>query len=358
MAVSMLSLPAFLKVQNLLIGYEADKLAHYQSTGDRMVMTSVSASVLLNVQQVSKSYGTRLAVDGVSFQVRQGQTVGLIGPNGAGKSTTVAMICGLLRPDSGEITLDGEAIAQGAGAAKLKIGFVPQDLALYDELSALENLKLFGALYGLKGALLKQRCEQALALVNLADRAADKPSTFSGGMKRRLNIAAALLHDPRLLILDEPTVGVDPQSRNAIFDTLETLKAQGRSLIYTSHYMEEVERLADHIVIIDHGKVLADETPAALYQRLPAQAALQAELARAPDAALLSGAQELPGVTAVAHDGVKLDISLVSAVHAPLVLTWLAAQCARSGNALLHFATAKTSLEDIFLNLTGRSLRD
>jgi ABC-2 type transport system ATP-binding protein len=312
------------------------------------------ASVLLNVQQLSKSYGARKAVDGVSFQVLRGQTVGLIGPNGAGKSTTVAMLCGLLRADAGSIAMDGEPVGQGASAAKRKIGFVPQDLALYDDLSALENLKLFGALYGLKGALLKQRCEQALALVNLADRAADKPATFSGGMKRRLNIAAALLHDPQLLILDEPTVGVDPQSRNAIFDTLEALQAQGRSLIYTSHYMEEVERLADHIVIIDHGKVLADATPAALYQRLPARAALRAELADEPSAALMLALQTQAGVTAVERDGNVLNISLSDAVHAAPVLAWLAGQ----GVALSHFATAKTSLENIFLNLTGRSLRD
>ncbi|TFW21673.1 ABC transporter ATP-binding protein [Duganella callida] len=312
------------------------------------------AAELLSVEQISRSYGTRKAVDGVSFRVKQGQTVGLIGPNGAGKSTTVGMICGLLRADSGRIVLDGETVGQGASAAKRKIGFVPQDLALYEELPAIENLKLFGALYGLKGAALRQRCEQVLALVNLADRAADKPATFSGGMKRRLNIAAALLHEPQLLILDEPTVGVDPQSRNAIFDTLEALQAQGRALIYTSHYMEEVERLADHIVIIDHGKVLADETPAALHQRLPAQAALEVELATEPSAALLAGVRALPGVTAVERSGVALNIGLADSAHAAPVLAWLDAQ----GLALRHFATARTSLENIFLNLTGRSLRD
>lgn len=312
------------------------------------------ASVLLQVDGISKSYGERRAVDGVSFQVRQGQTVGLIGPNGAGKSTTVGMICGLLRPDTGTITLDGAPVGLGASPAKANIGYVPQDLALYEDLPAIENLKLFGALYGLKGAHLKQRCDAVLALVNLADRARDKPSTFSGGMKRRLNIAAALLHDPQLLILDEPTVGVDPQSRNAIFDTLETLQAQGRSLIYTSHYMEEVERLADHIVIIDHGRVLADETPAALYQRLPAQAALHAELAVAPTAALLGALRTQPGVTAIRTEGAALDIDLAASVHAAPVLAWLAAQ----DTPVLHFATARTSLENIFLNLTGRSLRD
>jgi ABC-2 type transport system ATP-binding protein len=313
---------------------------------------------------LSKSYGARRAVDGVSFQVNRGQTVGLLGPNGAGKSTTVSMICGLLHADSGAVTLDGEPVGQGASAAKRKLGLVPQDLALYDELSALENLKLFGALYGLKGAALARRTQEVLALVGLSERAKEKPSTFSGGMKRRLNIGAALLHDPQLLILDEPTVGVDPQSRNAIFDTLESLKAQGRSLIYTSHYMEEVERLADHIVIIDHGKVLADASPAELYRRLPTQAALQVELAASglaagtdnadAAAALLAGLAALPGVAAVRRDGAMLDISLHGAAHAAPVLRWLDEQ----GHALAHFATARTKLEDIFLSLTGRSLRD
>jgi ABC-2 type transport system ATP-binding protein len=245
------------------------------------------AAVLLEVKELVKSYGARRAVDGVSFQVRAGQTVGLLGPNGAGKSTTVAMLCGLLAPDAGTVLLDGAPVGTGAAAVKRRIGLVPQDLALYEDLAAHENLRLFGALYGMKGRTLDERIDQVLGQVNLRERMRDKPSTFSGGMKRRLNIAAALLHDPALLVLDEPTVGVDPQSRNAIFDTLEALQARGMALIYTSHYMEEVERLADHIVIIDHGKVLADESPAALHERLAAQAALRIELAQAADDALL-----------------------------------------------------------------------
>lgn len=312
---------------------------------------------MLSVSGLSKSYGERRAVDGVSFQVQRGQTVGLLGPNGAGKSTTVSMICGLIKADSGTVTLDGEPVGQGASAAKQKLGLVPQDLALYEELPAIENLKLFGALYGLKGSALAKRAEEVLALVGLSDRAKDKPATFSGGMKRRLNIAAALLHDPQLLILDEPTVGVDPQSRNAIFDTLEALKAQGRSLIYTSHYMEEVERLADHIVIIDHGKVLADAEPAELYRRLPAQAALQVELAdvaRVPAETVVAALAGLPGVAGVRHEGAQIDISLHATTHAAPVLRWLDEQ----GHALAHFSTARTKLEDIFLTLTGRTLRD
>jgi ABC-2 type transport system ATP-binding protein len=310
-------------------------------------------TLLLNVRGLSKSYGERRAVDGVAFQVRAGQTVGLIGPNGAGKSTTVSMICGLLRPDGGSVEFDGVAIGPGASAVKRKIGFVPQDLALYEDLSARENLRLFAALYAIRGRAMAARCDEVLALVNLQERAGDKPATFSGGMKRRLNIAAALMHDPQLLILDEPTVGVDPQSRNAIFDTLEQLKAMGRSLIYTSHYMEEVERLADHIVIIDHGKVLADESPAALYARLPSQAALRVDLPEAAPA-LVQALAALPGVTRVDAAGGGLDIALAAGDDALPVMAWLHGQ----GWRPTHFATARTKLEDIFLNLTGRSLRD
>lgn len=309
---------------------------------------------MLKVNQLCKSFGERQAVAAVSFGLRRGQTLGLIGPNGAGKSTTVGMLCGLLRPDSGEVLLDGVAIEQGRSAVKRRIGLVPQDLALLEDLSAQENLKLFGALYGLRGKALKSRCAEVLALVNLAERAKDLVSTFSGGMKRRLNIAAALLHDPQLLILDEPTVGVDPQSRNAIFDSLELLKRQGRSLIYTSHYMEEVERLADHIVVIDHGKVIVDESPAALYLRLPAAAALHVDLATEIPAETLLQLRARPGVTSVTTSGPSLDIALSQTVAALPVLEWLAAQ----GCQALYFATAKARLEDVFLTLTGRSLRD
>lgn len=312
------------------------------------------SSVLLSVESLVKSYGARRAVDGVSFKVLAGQTVGLLGPNGAGKSTIVAMLCGLLRPDGGQVRLEGEPITIGASSVKRRIGLVPQELALYDDLSARENLRLFGALYGLKGASLVARIDHVLGLVNLTERARDKPATYSGGMKRRLNIAAALLHDPELLILDEPTVGVDPQSRNAIFDTLEALQAQGRALIYTSHYMEEVERLADHIVIVDHGKVLADDSPAALHRRLAAKALLHVELAEPATPALLAALRAYAGVTALAHEGNALEIGLQDNADAVAVLDWLQ----QRGEQPLHFATARASLEDIFLNLTGRTLRD
>ncbi|MFZ6730511.1 ABC transporter ATP-binding protein [Undibacterium sp. Ji42W] len=314
------------------------------------------ASTLLDVQDLTKSYGARKVVDHVSFTIERGQTLGLLGPNGAGKSTTVSMICGLLQPEQGQVLLDGQIMGAGNNAVKFNIGLVPQDLALYDDLSARENLKLFGALYGLSGGKLQQRCDAVLELVNLVDRAGDKPSTFSGGMKRRLNIAAALLHDPELLILDEPTVGVDPQSRNAIFDSLDVLKSQGRTLIYTSHYMEEVERLADHIVIIDHGKVIANETPADLYRRLPAKAALQLDLNTQITETDVAALSVLPGVDSVhlSDHSKHLDVTLTEHEVALGLLAWLA----KKGYKTNHFATAKTNLEAVFLTLTGRSLRD
>jgi ABC-2 type transport system ATP-binding protein len=314
------------------------------------------ADILLEVQHLTKSFGVRKVVDDVSFSVHQGQTIGLLGPNGAGKSTIVNIICGLLKADSGHVRLSGREMGAGNNQAKQKLGLVPQDLALFEDLSARENLKIFGALYGLSGNQLQVRCDAVLELVSLSDRAKDKPSTFSGGMKRRLNIAAALLHEPELLILDEPTVGVDPQSRNAIFDALEVLKSQGRSLIYTSHYMEEVERLADHIVIVDHGKLIANESPADLFKRLPAQAALELRLPKALTELQLQNLQQQSGVVKLESkdQGQHLTIALSDGEHALSLLNYLQSE----GIQALHFATAKTNLEDIFLTLTGRSLRD
>jgi len=219
---------------------------------------------MLIIKSLRKTFGSLVAVDDVSFSIERGQLVGLLGPNGAGKTTTVSMIAGLVTPDRGEVLIAGRRLAGDTDPAKRRIGLVPQDVALYDDLSARDNLRFFGALYDFRGRALEERMANALALVGLADRARDKVKTFSGGMKRRLNLAAGLLHDPDILLLDEPTVGVDPQSRNAIFDNLETLKQRGKALLYTTHYMEEAERLADRIVVIDHGKVIADDTLAGL----------------------------------------------------------------------------------------------
>ena len=227
---------------------------------------------MLVARDLWKSYGGKPAVSGVSIEAKAGEIVGLLGPNGAGKSTTVAMICGLTRPDRGDVAIDGAPLGEDASPAKRRIGLVPQDISLFEDLSAQRNLELFGALYGQKGEALKARAAAALELVGLADRAKEKPSTFSGGMKRRLNIACALVHDPDILVLDEPTAGVDPQSRNAIFDNLEALRGRGKAIVYTTHYMEEAERLCDRVMIMDHGKVVANGTLAELRTLAPAPA--------------------------------------------------------------------------------------
>jgi ABC-2 type transport system ATP-binding protein len=215
---------------------------------------------ILDVRHVRKCFGSTLAVDDVSFALESGRLTGLLGPNGAGKTTTVSMIAGLVAPDRGDVLVNGQPLRGDTDPAKRRIGLVPQDLALYEELSARANLRFFGALYGLSGRALDEAIAAALDLVELSDRARDAVKTFSGGMKRRLNLAAGILHDPDILLLDEPTVGVDPQSRNAIFDNLEALKHRGKALLYTTHYMEEVERLADRVVVIDHGRVIANDT--------------------------------------------------------------------------------------------------
>jgi len=227
---------------------------------------------VLELKNLRKTFGDLLAVDNVSFVLERGQLMGLLGPNGAGKTTTVSLITGLMTPDAGEVHVSGRRLTGDTDPLKRRIGLVPQDLALYDELTARENLRFFGSLYGVTGASLGTAITAALELVGLSDRIGDRVKTFSGGMKRRLNLAAGLLHDPDILLLDEPTVGVDPQSRNAIFDNLEELKRLGKTLLYTTHYMEEVERLADRVVVIDRGNVVANDTLAALYARAPVAA--------------------------------------------------------------------------------------
>jgi len=311
---------------------------------------------MLEARGLFKSYGDRAVVADLSLDVGAGEIVGLLGPNGAGKSTTVAMLCGLVRADHGEVFIGTGAsrlaLDENAHAAKRRIGVVPQELSIYENLGAAANLELFGALYGLAGALLRERVDAALALVGLADRARDKPQSFSGGMKRRLNIAAALVHDPDVLIFDEPTVGVDPQSRNAIFDNLETLRDRGKALLYTTHYMEEAERLCDRVVIMDHGRVVASDTLAGLYKRLPAVETLEVEVEGAVDLAALSAAT---GVTRPTQDGTQLHVGVAELGRsAPALLTWLAAH----GHGVHRISSGRADLEDVFLSLTGRQLRD
>ncbi|MBK8688960.1 MAG: ABC transporter ATP-binding protein [Betaproteobacteria bacterium] len=275
---------------------------------------------MLQATELWKSYAGRPAVAGISLTAARGEILGLLGPNGAGKSTTVAMLCGLLRPDRGAVTLDGVPVGDDGSAVKRRIGLVPQEIALHEDMPAVANLRLFGALYGIEGALLVERCAAALDLVGLGERAGERPATFSGGMKRRLNIACALVHDPDLMILDEPTVGVDPQSRNAIFANLEELRRRGKALVYTTHYMEEVERLCDRIVIVDHARVVAAGSLAGLLSLLPATAARRLTV-----------------------EGVVDDE----------ILGFLAAR-----ELAVREGPAGRSLEDVFLQLTGRALRD
>ncbi|MGC4085060.1 MAG: ABC transporter ATP-binding protein [Vicinamibacterales bacterium] len=224
---------------------------------------------MLEVRSLRKTYGELVAVHDVSFHVQPGEVVGLLGPNGAGKTTTVSMIAGLVTPAAGQVLIDGQPLGGDTDPRKRRIGLVPQDLALYDELTALANLRFFGALYDIAPPDLERAIAASLQLVGLAARAHDRVSAFSGGMKRRLNLAASLLHDPDILLLDEPTVGVDPQSRLAIFENLEALKARGKALLYTTHYMEEVERLADRVVVVDHGRVVASDTLDGLQRHAP-----------------------------------------------------------------------------------------
>ncbi|HEV3142020.1 MAG TPA: ABC transporter ATP-binding protein [Vicinamibacterales bacterium] len=233
---------------------------------------------MLTINHLRKTFGTIVAVDDVSFAIEGGQLVGLLGPNGAGKTTTVSMIAGLLTPERGEVLVAGRKLSGDTDPLKRRIGLVPQDLALYDELSARDNLRFFGALFNLSGRELDAAIAAAVDLVGLGDRIRDRVKDFSGGMKRRLNLAAGILHDPDILLLDEPTVGVDPQSRNAIFGNLEVLKKRGKALLYTTHYMEEAERLADRIVVIDHGRVVADDTLAGLQSRVTGTAGAGANL--------------------------------------------------------------------------------
>lgn len=272
----------------------------------------------LEVSGLRKSYGGVPAVDGVSFRVEEGTIVGLLGPNGAGKTTTVSIICGLLPPEAGEVRIAGAVLTGDTDPSKRRLGLVPQELALYEELSADDNLRFFGALQHLDGARLSSRIDDVLRLTGLWDRRRDCVKTYSGGMKRRLNLAAGLLHDPDVLLLDEPTTGVDPQSRNAIFESLEALRDAGKAILYTTHYMEEAERLCDRIVIVDHGRVVADGT-----------------------------AEELGRLLPVAS-GPELDAEVRGAV----------ALLAARGIAVPGLDGGKPRLEEVFLYLTGHALRD
>ena len=309
----------------------------------------------LIADRLHKKFGAITAVADVSFSAEPGKILGLLGPNGAGKSTTISMLAGLTTPDSGKVQIDAATLRTGADPTKRKLGLVTQEIALLEELPARMNLEFFGGLYGLSGAALRARIAAVLELTSLSDRARDPPNTFSGGMRRRLNIACALLHEPQILLLDEPTVGVDPQSRNAIFETIEVLAGQGRTVVYTTHYMEEVERLCDRIVIVDHGRVLADDTLAGLLAAAPVGNKLTLKYDVAPDAAALAEIRHLPGVIQVDLNGTEVSVSANDlGTAAPRVLERLASR----GFSCQELTSRRANLEDVFLALTGRTLRD
>ncbi|MCC6617941.1 MAG: ABC transporter ATP-binding protein [Chloroflexi bacterium] len=318
-------------------------------------MTSSPApEPVLVCADLRKLYGQRAAVDGVGFRIGPSETYGLLGPNGAGKTTTISMICGLLARDGGSVTVDGQPVDVGTARAKDAIGYVPQELAIYPELSATENLRFFGQLYGMGGAALKQRIGEVLEIIGLEDRAGERTDGFSGGMKRRLNIGIGLLHRPKLLVLDEPTVGVDPQSRNAILSSVEELGRQGMAILYTTHYMEEAERLCDRVGIIDEGRIRAEGTRRELVsmigERDRVEVAASGNLQAAADAA-----RGVAGVAdATIHDGGLSLISADARHAAPAIL----AAIADAGATINTIEIVEPDLEAVFLHLTGRALRD
>jgi len=282
---------------------------------------------MLRLYQLCKSFGAIEAVRELSFEVQEGELFGLLGPNGAGKTTTVNLAVGLLRPDRGRVELAGHGPPTDPAVRRL-IGVAPQALALYEELTGRENLAFFARLYGLAGAELRRRIDWALDFVELRERAKDRVATYSGGMKRRLNLAIALIHQPRLLLLDEPTVGVDPQSRSAIFERIEELNRDGCTIIYTTHYMEEAQRLCDRVAIMDHGRLLALDSVEALIRRYGGRSVLRVEYA----------------------DGRSEQIETDDALAE---LTRRLEQ-----DSVQRFQLQQPDLERVFLNLTGRALRD
>lgn len=295
---------------------------------------------MIRARDLRKAYAKIQAVDGVSLELVAGETFGLLGPNGAGKTTTIHMLIGALRPDDGEVTINGSTDPMRADVRR-HIGVAPQVDALYDELSAAENLFFFGRLYGLHGVRLKERVSWCLDLAGLTARAGDRVKTYSGGMKRRLNLACALVHDPPVLLLDEPTAGVDPQSRNHLLDAIEGFARAGRTILYTTHYMEEAERLCDRVAIMDQGKILALDTVDELVRTHGGPAMLEAELGQIPTGVSLPAPLE----------GSMLRLACDQPFE-------VANQLRNAGVQFLRFHIDRPSLETVFLNLTGRRLRD
>ncbi len=315
-------------------------------------------STIIEVHNLEKQYAptAEKAVKGISFAIKQGEIFSLLGPNGAGKTTTISMISCLLSPTAGDATVAGHSIRQEPMKVKQVIGVVPQEIALYDTISARENLLFWGRMYGLSGAKLQERINATLKIAGLEDRAGDKVNTFSGGMKRRLNIAVGLLHEPKVLYMDEPTVGIDPQSRRRILDTVKELNQQGLTVLYTTHYMEEAEELSHRIGIIDHGQLVAMGTQDELTQTVGRFDTITVQMDGDMETpALLAGVTQLPGVHQA--DGTVAHL-IVQANDAKQVLPHLLSWTDGQGLRLRGVEIQEPNLEAVFLHLTGHALRD
>ncbi|MCA9940616.1 MAG: ABC transporter ATP-binding protein [Anaerolineales bacterium] len=312
------------------------------------------SEIAIHVDQLHKNFGEVYAVKGVSFDVGRGEVFSLLGPNGAGKSTTISMLACLLRPTKGDATILGNSIIRQPRAVKSRMGVVPQEIALYDDLSARENLDFWGKMYGLRGTELARRVDEVLDLIGLADRQKGRLEKFSGGMKRRVNIGVALLHKPDIVIMDEPTVGIDPQSRRHILDGVKDLNHQGTTVLYTTHYMEEAQELSDHIAIMDKGEIIGRGTHEELVQIVGEQDRINLRV-NEPDEALMARWREVHGVSRVsAEDGL---ITLL-ARDSNLVLPHLFEMAAVAGRRITSVDIQEPNLETVFLHLTGRALRD
>ncbi len=310
--------------------------------------------MILEVKGLTKSYNGHPAVAGIDLEMKDGEVFGLLGPNGAGKSTTISMVSGLVKPNAGSIRIGGIDIFQDPLASRRLIGVVPQDIALYPTLTARENLAFWGHMYGQSGADLRKRVDEVLELVGLADRANQRIDKYSGGMKRRINIGAGLMHRPKLLLMDEPTVGIDPQSRNHILDTVKELNRQGTSVLYTSHYMEEVEALCDRIAIMDLGKVMACGSLNELRLLVGDKDVITIQ-ANVPEGKVLDDLRAIPGVDGVSKDDGHLR---VVAPYGRKVLGDVVTRLAAGGVKVRSIDIKEPDLEGVFLHLTGKALRD
>ena len=313
---------------------------------------------VLSVDGLVKTFGERTAVAEVGFAIGPGETYGLLGPNGAGKTTTILMVCGLLRPDAGTVRVAGRDLEVTSTDAKSAIGLVPQEIALYPDLSARENLRFFGRLEGLTGGELDARVADVLEVVGLADRADERVESYSGGMQRRCNIGAGLLHQPQLLILDEPTVGVDPQSRNQILESIEALGGEGLSVLYTTHYMEEAERLCDRIGIMDEGRLIAEGTRRELVTSLAESSRISVVVESLPPGAVadIEALEVVRSVTRVdSGPGTRLDLGVDDASQA---VGAVIGELDRHGAAVSDVSMTEPDLETVFLRLTGKALRN